>query len=248
MIVKYTIFFSILFVEGCLHELNKNKKVMKRTSKSLLKRSSVVPETHDQSVEITSVYKIMWSKNSMKKHKTFDDGFMVVKGNVGILKDSSDKDIGKITNVSKYLTDEYLEGKEIIASGKVIQIDSKIESSDYKSGKAFIETVEEPKEEPKKVHFQPLLLSKPAQTKENGKFNPVKQSIKPVKVQQPLLTNQTVHEEKLCIDPKNNIYIDSYIGKFLREHQIEGVKFMYQCLVKKGKQGCILADEMVCFP
>ena len=57
-----------------------------------------------------------------------------------------------------------------------------------------------------------------------------------------------MHEEKLCIDPKNNIYIDSYIGKFLREHQIEGVKFMYQCLVKKGKQGCILADEMVCFP
>ena len=42
------------------------------------------------------------------------------------------------------------------------------------------------------------------------------------------------------------VYIDPKIAEILREHQIEGVQFMYDCISgKKGFKirGCILADS-----
>ena len=43
------------------------------------------------------------------------------------------------------------------------------------------------------------------------------------------------------------VVVDPLLGKILRPHQREGVKFMYDCVtgVKiDGMQGCIMADEM----
>ncbi|KAI6026362.1 P-loop containing nucleoside triphosphate hydrolase protein [Pisolithus microcarpus] len=58
-----------------------------------------------------------------------------------------------------------------------------------------------------------------------------------------------VHSEKfnkkgLPIIP---VVLDPIIARHLRPHQIEGVKFLYECIMGMGKhegQGCILADEM----
>jgi DNA repair and recombination protein RAD54B len=50
--------------------------------------------------------------------------------------------------------------------------------------------------------------------------------------------------------PGVDIVVDPVIGKHLRAHQVEGVKFMYSCLLGLTKtpegsiSGCILADEM----
>ena len=58
-------------------------------------------------------------------------------------------------------------------------------------------------------------------------------------------------EQKLTFSfrsaPVVPVVIDPVLGRKLRPHQIEGVKFMYECVMgmrgHDGK-GCILADEM----
>ena len=43
------------------------------------------------------------------------------------------------------------------------------------------------------------------------------------------------------------VNVDPHLAKVLRPHQVEGVKFMYECLMGYrgfGGQGCLLADEM----
>jgi len=47
--------------------------------------------------------------------------------------------------------------------------------------------------------------------------------------------------------PKVPVVIDPRLAKVLRPHQVEGVKFLYQCtsgLVDEKAKGCIMADEM----
>ncbi|CAG9980770.1 unnamed protein product [Clonostachys byssicola] len=47
--------------------------------------------------------------------------------------------------------------------------------------------------------------------------------------------------------PKVPVVLDPKLAKILRPHQVEGVKFMYQCVtgkVDENANGCIMADEM----
>jgi DNA repair and recombination RAD54-like protein len=47
--------------------------------------------------------------------------------------------------------------------------------------------------------------------------------------------------------PKVPVVIDPRVGKVLRPHQVEGVKFLYKCvtgMTDENAQGCIMADEM----
>jgi len=47
----------------------------------------------------------------------------------------------------------------------------------------------------------------------------------------------------------SDVFIDNFLGENLREHQVEGVKFMYECVMGTRDfrgNGCLLADEMVC--
>jgi DNA repair and recombination protein RAD54B len=44
----------------------------------------------------------------------------------------------------------------------------------------------------------------------------------------------------------NDVVIDPFLAKVLRPHQIDGVKFLYECVMGFGPsgKGAILADEM----
>lgn len=45
-----------------------------------------------------------------------------------------------------------------------------------------------------------------------------------------------------------HVVVDPMLGKILRPHQIDGVRFLYNCVtgrVKENAYGCIMADEMV---
>jgi len=45
----------------------------------------------------------------------------------------------------------------------------------------------------------------------------------------------------------HDIYVDSFLARLLRPHQVEGVQFMYDCVMGNKEikgQGCLLADEM----
>ncbi|KAI5475319.1 hypothetical protein MNV49_001623 [Pseudohyphozyma bogoriensis] len=54
-------------------------------------------------------------------------------------------------------------------------------------------------------------------------------------------------EEMNKVKVKVPVVIDPRVGKVLRPHQVEGVKFLYKCvtgMIDEGAQGCIMADEM----
>ncbi|KAF8710481.1 SNF2 protein, partial [Rhizoctonia solani] len=54
-------------------------------------------------------------------------------------------------------------------------------------------------------------------------------------------------EAQATVAPKVPVVIDPKLGKILRPHQIEGVKFLYRCttgMTVDNQYGCIMADEM----
>lgn len=56
-----------------------------------------------------------------------------------------------------------------------------------------------------------------------------------------------IDKPKLDIEEKVPVVIDPRLGKILRPHQVEGVKFLYRCttgMIQENAHGCIMADEM----
>ena len=52
---------------------------------------------------------------------------------------------------------------------------------------------------------------------------------------------------KLISRGRLHVLVDPGLGRFLRPHQVEGVKFMYHSIMgfkTKNHFGCILADDM----
>ncbi|EMD44466.1 DNA repair protein, putative [Entamoeba histolytica KU27] len=207
-----------------LHQPKQQEENQKKNPKVLLK----VITQEKKKIDIIKVFKIMWAKNSPKKQKTFNDGFIVVNSNnIGLIHDEEDKVIGKVNNIMKEISPETIGGDSIILAGKVIEIEEEVPVEQYLSGKLFLHetaiTITQPKFELKKTALG------------NG----------PIKKKKVSLYNKE-NPFAYCIDDKKEpaILIDPYIGKFLRPHQIEGVKFMYHCIMRGGECGCILADEM----
>ncbi|EKM80843.1 hypothetical protein AGABI1DRAFT_71424 [Agaricus bisporus var. burnettii JB137-S8] len=57
----------------------------------------------------------------------------------------------------------------------------------------------------------------------------------------------STHSEKLKMKPIIPVVVDPILTRRMRDHQREGVKFLYECVMGLSKhegQGCILADEM----
>ena len=60
----------------------------------------------------------------------------------------------------------------------------------------------------------------------------------------PSVYSDLIYDRKLDIVP---VVLDHILSRKLRPHQIEGIKFLYECVMGyrgHGGQGCILADEM----
>ncbi|KAL7716675.1 DNA repair and recombination protein RAD54B [Entamoeba marina] len=185
-----------------------------KSKETVIKKNSEIDTK--LSDDIVKVFKMLWTKDLKKKQKVFNDGFFVVKNNnTAVLNDDENKEIGKIQKVDNILNDSVINGEEFTISNKLIQIDSEMKLEDYFSKKLFTNDVED------KVVTQPQHLTKTVLYDSNNPFAYVLDS---------------EHQPVVLIDP--------YIGKYLRPHQIEGVKFMYNCITRKGSCGCILADEM----
>ncbi|KAJ3285465.1 DNA-dependent ATPase protein rad54 [Borealophlyctis nickersoniae] len=67
-----------------------------------------------------------------------------------------------------------------------------------------------------------------------------------------LSATEQMHAMKAKADPNGpkpevHVVVDPVLGKVLRPHQIDGVRFLYNCVTGKtaeGAHGCIMADEM----
>uniref|UniRef100_A0A060T1Y1 ARAD1C24750p n=1 Tax=Blastobotrys adeninivorans TaxID=409370 RepID=A0A060T1Y1_BLAAD len=211
---------------------------------STLKRPLAVRDDNEQADGSLRRFAVMIRKPSTKKHKTWeDDGFLVIKPDgIAILKDPNQRFIAK-----GKLSPNSIEIDAVVSiGGKEVLLESELS--------------EPPKETQKVVSVQTLPTRPTSQPKLESpviKKNPLKGTF---------VTPFSANEETQDYDPSErdtyllprprgggnadtvDVIIDPIIGRRLRPHQIEGVKFMYECVMgyrpNNNGLGVLLADEM----
>ncbi|KAG8963765.1 helicase [Tulasnella sp. 419] len=215
---------------------------------------AVEPEIIDLENE-SSYWTANWRKPTMKKNKTWDgDGIVTQEGMVLALLNEN----GKLIGTTGWSGEPLKSGTSLFIAGKEVELDEKISEEDYKAGR-----------------FQPSLVTPSTSTLShlNSKKYAAPTISKPLtaslenfysdtrpKAGQPrhdpnaedaivMKTPPPHHQAKY--NKKNlpvvPVVVDPHIGRHLRPHQKEGVKFLYESVMGMRKHegnGCILADEM----
>ncbi|KAH0541965.1 hypothetical protein FGG08_003597 [Glutinoglossum americanum] len=212
-------------------------------------------------------YTVLWRKFTNKKHKTWDgDGVLSVVDGHAHLQDISGTSLGKAT-----LKSPLLPGSTLSVSGKEVEVDSILSRDDYMKGRRLLPTkVQTPNAQqdigkpiPAKVRGWPSVIARRASpailpTAIKRFKNPLLATTVLYKTddREPAPRHDPHQEGALVMKrptsiPKDkrvvDVVVDPVLGKHLRIHQREGVKFMYECVMGMRPfdgQGAILADEM----
>ncbi|MCJ1468794.1 helicase [Pseudocyphellaria aurata] len=242
-----------------------------------VQNSSVVAEVAelDSGGGIHCYYNVLWRKVTTKKHKTWDgDGVLHVASGYAYLQDVSGRDMGRAPFDSPLLPGSTLSvgGNEIevdsVMSKKDYLAGKHFLKPTSTKAPATIREISQPK--PNAPPKKPLRLGKGeamkllnvAATKslatQSVWKNPVlKSTVIPKKdADKPTPRHDPTASQAIIMRrPKNvpkgkqvvDVVVDPLLTQHLREHQREGVKFMYECVMGMRDfdgQGAILADEM----
>ncbi|PVH93174.1 hypothetical protein DM02DRAFT_542106 [Periconia macrospinosa] len=218
-------------------------------------------------------YTVLWRKYTNKKNKTWDgDAILAVVGGYATLTDSNTgKEMGK-TVCNRPL----LPGSALSVAGKELEVDGVLKKEEYLSGRAFLNggsaaVQEKPKHsgtgyksltaavkgfsQQKVVAAKPKNLTRATDKKFfktpllSSTVMPRTNSSKPQPRHDPNQPNALVMKRPLSA-PKGkeivDVVVDPVLGKHLRDHQREGVKFLYECVMgmRCEGEGAIMADEM----
>ncbi|ORY77597.1 SNF2 family N-terminal domain-domain-containing protein [Leucosporidium creatinivorum] len=212
-------------------------------------------------------YLCMWRKYSTKKNPSWEgDGVLVITGKKATLKDrDTGKDLGSSTCSGARLSS----GDPVQVGSKTCEIDSLLSTASYLDGSIFLKGGRNqfiPPPPPATLSttiastsfFAPPALVKPRPPNPfndpvtGGKlgvgktplprFDPKEEGA--VVMKRMSKEGEDIWNKKKL--PVVDVVIDPLMGKLLRPHQKEGVKFMYECVMgmRSEGQGCILADEM----
>ncbi|KAH8782003.1 SNF2 family N-terminal domain-containing protein, partial [Hyaloscypha sp. PMI_1271] len=206
----------------------------------VVKNSNELKSTQDAPAEgPEGYYMVLWRKFTAKKHKTWDgDGVLSVYAGRPFLKTSVKRTSSTGSNRSQVTKPS--KAPISLPKGKMPLPDSKKgEASDMEiPAKSFYAH----KSAATKAHFKnPLLATTIMPPKKNGG---------PTPRHDPNAERALVMKRpRDCPRGKEivDIVLDPFLGQHLREHQREGVKFMYECVMGMrdfNGQGAILADEM----
>lgn len=222
-------------------------------------------------------YNVLWRKYTNKKHKTWDgDAVLKVAGGQAHLQDISGRDMGRVSCDSPLLPGSQLSigGKEVevdcvISKKELLGGRPVLESSIMKPTPEF-RHVPLLKPKPRPDSKAALLLESEKSEKPVNLAAPRSVAIQAM-FKSPLLTSTVLPKREtkeltprhdptaaqaiVMKRPRNvpkgkqvvDVVVDPYLAKHLREHQREGVKFMYECVMGMRDfdgQGAILADEM----
>ncbi|CCH42357.1 DNA repair and recombination protein [Wickerhamomyces ciferrii] len=205
-------------------------------------------------------FEIVWRKQTMKKNKTWDgDGFIILTSNfISLRADDSlnYKELNKQSNISKFTTDGVFSmGSYEVEVSSEITNDHEIEKLKFdaklgKLGGAGSSQVPTPimvKQEAKSIPISIKREPKPPIINKQFK-QVVPTDPKPMKgepLYDPSLEGAIIMTKASSND--TDVVIDPFLGKKLRPHQVQGVKFLYECLMDlRGfdGQGALLADDM----
>lgn len=240
-----------------------------------VKNPAVATESLDGGSEV--YYNVLWRKYTTKKHKTWDgDGVLKVTGGHAHLQDTSGRDMGKASCDWPLLPGSQLSigGKEVEVDSILSKEDSLagrpfLKSSIVKFTPEFVQVpLPNPKPRPdsKAALLQqseetkkPLNLAAPRSVATQAMFKnpllastvmPKQEPNEPTPRHDPTAAQAIVMKRPKTV-PKGkqvvDVVVDPLLAKHLREHQREGVKFMYECVMGMRDfdgQGAILADEM----
>eukprot|EP00794_Sanderia_malayensis_P014349 gene14349-15845_t len=171
---------------------------------------------------VSKYFSVVWCKASKKKHKKWDgDGILIVSGRQVLLKDIDGKEYDHINYVFNDSCD-------------VIMFMSK--STSYKSSELAAlkdgETLFVGGKEIERKQFSDTPRHDPNATGA-------------IVMPRPSASHQWLHNKEGL--PVVDVVIDPFIASHLRAHQVEGVTFLYRCIMGMGNfqgNGAILADEM----
>ncbi|KAI9785395.1 MAG: helicase [Candelina submexicana] len=221
---------------------------------------------------IEGYYTVLWRKFTAKKHKTWDgDGILSVTGGYAYLQDISGRDMGRVPCSSPLLP-----GSQLSVGGKDVEVDAIMSKEDFLAGRQFLKTAAStstlvPKESLLKVKAgkkrkmdenplkKTLIVAAPKSAGTKAQFKnplvnstvlPKKDGNEPTPRHDPSGNGALVMQRpKLVRTGKQivDVVIDPLLNRHLREHQREGLKFMYECVMGMRSfdgQGVLLADEM----
>ncbi|KAF9926011.1 DNA repair and recombination protein rad54b [Linnemannia zychae] len=218
-------------------------------------------------------FNVLWRKKTGKKHKTWDgDGttsrVLIATGSHAILKDMDGKEIGK--GSGPFLVNLGV-GDEISLSGKDIEVASVMDVEKYRSGRCFLTKATMSTSSIESASFSNSMLvsaNRPilTTTKFQQHFSVTGAVEKPWIPPQPrhnpdaphaiLLPRPSASHPRVIKGGNNrppgdiglvDVVVDPILGRHLRPHQKEGVRFLYECVMQMkdvNGQGAILADEM----
>eukprot|EP01083_Nonionella_stella_P268865 909211_1 len=197
-------------------------------------------------------YSVMYCKRSNKKHKSYQDGVLIVCGNKFTLKDMEGKDIGRPSTLHRMA--ELGEGSEFYMGSNEIEVSEPIDKDRYESGSIFIAPTAKAAVTSIPLVKRRKLGSSMFKVPFRGKGSCLLPGFKsaPTKPKQrndtsaagALILNEALWKSK---EDDVAVVVDQFIGSKLRPHQSDGMKFMYECLMghrNPGYNGAILADEM----
>ncbi|EME85402.1 uncharacterized protein MYCFIDRAFT_213848 [Pseudocercospora fijiensis CIRAD86] len=241
-----------------------------------LPNASSQPATQPEDA-LQTYYLVLWRKFTTKKNKTWDgDGVLSVSGKSGVLQDICGKELGrgvvrgpllsgselsiggKEVEVDNILPrEEYISGRVFLGTKKSTPAPSlkEIDKTNRVSQKA--QAKHKKLAESQKERLTTAIASTQS-TKSTFKtpllHNTVESTSKTSKIPEPRHDpkgENALVMKRLASVPKGrqivDVVVDPLLTKHLREHQREGVAFLYECVMGMKDydgEGAILADEM----
>ncbi|XP_059139437.1 DNA repair and recombination protein RAD54B-like [Physella acuta] len=238
--------------------------------KENMKLTPAKHKTTDQSAAVSqlattgaSYFSVVWCKLSKKKHKTWEgDAILVTSGKSVTLYDTEGKVIAKGSGYKAAVLDALEPDGTLVVGGKEVQILSVLAEDKFKSGQCFLSTQAEQtcdvstkstKLGASKPFISPLMhsnnssLKAQAESVETLKVCPRHEPTTPgaLVMPRPSPEHQWKHNKQGL--PIVDVVVDPYLSSYLRQHQREGVLFLYECIMGMRNYeglGAILADDM----
>ena len=182
------------------------------------------------------LYEVMFCKRSKKKRKIYDDGLLIISSKKkAYLKDMSGKDIAY--SQAKFETME--EGETFLFGGWEAEVVKGVTEEEYTSGRFFIQ------------NSVSVVVKRPVIPK-------MKNTVLPRGIRKSTTSLQQPRKKKLkqTFDPDrgkwfeksgSRICLDRFLERRMRPHQIEGARFLWECLSGNREyvgSGALLCDEM----
>ncbi|KAL9100834.1 MAG: hypothetical protein Q9163_003845 [Psora crenata] len=232
---------------------------------------------HNTDGVIEGYYNVLWRKQSTKKYKTWEgDGVLHVIGGYAYLRDISGRDMGKTACNTPLLPGSKLSigGTEIEVDSLLAKEDywasqSSLMTSGAKPAPPLIDNPL-PKIMPSADSVAAILAEK-QKAMEAKKIAGSRRLAKQIAFKNPLLADTLMPKKEakeptprhdpnaygalIMERPRNapegrqlvDVVVDPLLSRSLRDHQREGVKFLYECVMGMRDfdgRGAILADEM----